>query len=500
MTGVERMKSNVSMLFKSRAFKRGSFSAAFTVIVVAAVVVLNVVVGALASHYYLYVDMTSSQVFKISDEGFALLDGIDSDVNIIFCDEKDTLESSYYKKLVYNTALELSAKYENYHISNLNIYKNPAAVSKYKTTQNTRITDRSVIIESGGEFRVYDIGAFYVYSDSTSSTPWAYNGEYKLISAILQVTASDHPKAYFTTGHGETLVDEALWLLFSEAGYEVATIDLMNEEIDKDARFVIINDPVYDFQGISADTAGKRSEIEKIDDFLDDFGCLMVFVDPDTGKLPVLYSFLEEWGIKFDGRVIKDYDSALTTDGYSIVAQYATGETTGADLISPITKLAAPPKAIVKYATPIRLTFTDNGSRNVSPILMTTKNAVLANADEADIDLDRGQFNLMTLSRETRYVDNEPQYSYVLAAGTTNFATNEYIGQKAYSNGDIIYSAMKQMGKERVPAYLPFKPFDDTALDITADQAVSWTAVILTVFPIIALIICAVVLIRRKHA
>ena len=492
------MNSKISMFFKSRSFKRGSFNAALTVIVIAAVVILNIIVTALAQKYYWYIDMTKDSVFKVSDEGMAIIEGINADINIIFCDDVDNLQSNIYQKSIYNTALELSARFDNISIKHLDIYKNPSSIAKYKMTSATSITDTSVIIESGSEYRVYPLTAFFVFNDENYTDAWAYNGEYELISAILQVTADEYPKAYFTIGHGEMLVDQALWNLFAEAGYEVNTINLMEQDLAPDTRFLIINDPIYDFQGISADTAGKRSEIEKIDDFLDEFGCLMVFTDPDTGELPELYSFLREWGISFGDNAIKDYDNSLTTDGYSVVAQYATGQTTGASLISPITELAAPPKAIVRYAVPINIEFTDNGSRNVSTVLTTSNEAIIS--DEDDIVVGSGKYNLMTLSRETRYVDNQAQYSYVLAAGTTNFATNSYIGQKAYSNSDILYAAMKQMGKERVPVDLDFKPFDDTSLDITSSEATGWTIAIVTVLPIIAILFCIVILIRRKHA
>lgn len=492
------MNTKLSMFFKSRSFKRGSFTAALTIVVIAAVIILNVIVTALTQKYYLYIDMTEDNVFKLSDEATAVIDGITSDVNIIFCDEADSLQSNIYQKSIYNTALELSAKYDNINIKHLDIYKNPSSVSKYKMTTATQITKQSVIIESGGEFRVYPLTAFFVFNDETYSDAWAYNGEYKLISAILQVTADDHPKAYFTVGHGESLVDEALWNLFVDAGYEVGTVNLIDDDIPDDTRFLIINDPIYDFQGITEDTAGKLSEIEKIDDFLDNFGCLMVFVDPDTGELDELSTFLGEWGISIDGRVIKDYDYSLTTDGYAISAQYATGETTGASLISSITSIAEPPKAIVKYATPIRITYTENGSRNVSAVLTTSPDAVIC--DENGTILDSGKYNLMTLSRETRYIDNQAKYSYVIVTGTTNFATNEYVGRKAYSNSDILYAAMKQTGKEKVPLDLDFKPFDDTELDITAKQATSWTIAIIAILPSIAVILCIIILTKRRHA
>ena len=490
--------NKLSMFVKSRSFKRGSLSAALTVIVIAAVIVLNIIVTALAQKYYWYIDMTKDNIFKLTDEALAVVGGIDDEINIIFCNDIDALQSNLFQKSVYNTALELTAAYDNIHIKTLDVYKNPSSVNKYKTTAATKINDQSVIIESGTEFRVFPLQSFFTFNEN--GDVWAYNGEYRIISTILQITASEHPKAYFTIGHGESLADPALWNLFADAGYDVQTVDLTKDDVSEfdDARFIVINDPVYDFQGISADTAGKKSEIEKIDDFLDGFGCLMVFVDPDTAELPVLYSFLKEWGVVFDGRLVKDCDSSLTTDGAAIVAQYSMGENTGASLISSITSMGLPPKAIVKNATPVRMAYSENGNRVISPVLMTTHNARIFGDD--GLAADGGQYNLMTLTRETRYIDNQVQYSYVLAAGTTAFATEEYIGQKAYSNSDILYAAMKQMGKERVPVDLDLKPFDNDALDITATEATGWTVALVTIIPLIAIFICIIVLIRRRHA
>ena len=76
-----------------------------------------------------------------------------------------------------------------------------------------------------------------------------------------------------------------------------------------------------------------------------------------------------------------------------------------------------------------------------------------------------GVYNLMTISRETRMVNNIPRYNYVLVAGTKSFTDDKYVGNPAYGNGDIIYAATKAFGKETVPIDIDFKVFDQTALD-----------------------------------
>lgn len=66
------MKKN---LIHSRKFKHGSVSVALTVLIIAAVVIVNVIASALAARYsWMYIDMTSEQLYTLSDEAIELLD------------------------------------------------------------------------------------------------------------------------------------------------------------------------------------------------------------------------------------------------------------------------------------------------------------------------------------------------------------------------------------------------------------------------------------------
>ena len=66
------MKKN---LLSSRKFKHGSVSLALTVLIIAAVVIVNVIATALAANYsFMYIDMTSEKLYTLSDEAIELLD------------------------------------------------------------------------------------------------------------------------------------------------------------------------------------------------------------------------------------------------------------------------------------------------------------------------------------------------------------------------------------------------------------------------------------------
>ena len=479
----------------SKKFKYGAMAIVLTAVVITAVVIINVIFSALAYNKNWYIDLTKDKLYGLSDAGRDMLDDIDHEIVIHFCAPYDELEANYYQKMVFELVKEMAASYDNITYDYIDIISNPTAVNKYKSTTATSIKTTNIIVESGTEFRVFALEAMFVFNDS--QVVWAFNGEKKLITAMTQITQAETPIAYFTHTHGETLTNEMIEL-FYDAGYEVLPIDLTKEDPSEDARLIVISNPIYDFEGISEDTKGRKSEIEKIDDFLDGWGSIMVFNDPDTGDLPELYEFLSEWGISFEKALIKDPSASIDTEHYSLVGNYALGEESlGASLVSPITSIGTPPKTIVRYARPINLLWEAKDGRVTSTVLFTSDKA------EKYIDgkkAEEGQFNLVTLSRESRYIENTPHYSYVFAIGSQYFTSADYLGRNTYGNSDIIYNMMRTMGKTQVPIDLDFKLFEDESLDITTQEAANWTIFLTAFIPLICLISGVVVWIRRKHA
>ena len=104
-----------------------------------------------------------------------------------------------------------------------------------------------------------------------------------------------------------------------------------------------------------------------------------------------------------------------------------------------------------------------------------------------------------TVTVDSRYIKNEPHYSYVLAAGTASFADDAYIGGRSYANRDIIFNAMKNFGRKTVPLDLDFKVFEDEGLDITKAQANRLTVLITVVPSVIVFGVGIYVWTRRRY-
>lgn len=563
--------------FNKRKFRYAGTSVALTALIIAAVIIFNVIFSALSTKFLWYVDMTPDLLYSLSDECIDLIqngddsfdnstnspvamvdkiraenkaynaensltEGMDgyrdehSMINIIFCDDADTLQANSTQRYVYYTALELQEKFPDYiNIINYNIIRNPSAVSKYKVTSTSTIATTSVIVEFGTEFRIYTLRSFFTFSSDEDEEPWAYNGEKKFAAGILAVTRAESPIACITANHGESLSDYELLYTLEDAGYTVAYIDLANEEIPADCRLIVVYNPNSDF--LVKDGISDVDEISKLDAFLDGTNSMMVFLSPDTPVLTNFEEYLEEWGISFDRftdstgtypYMVQDKSQALSTDGFTIVSNYVTKGVAGS-LTEDMRSVAIPKKVIFSNAMSISYSdryspthytdeedstnsfdyasYSSNGTyRSIYNLFTASENAVAyANGREVEKSTAENPLALMTVSVEDR-TTQESNYttvneaSYVIACGSTGFASETLLQSSSYGNTDLLLSALRAIGREPVPVGLTFKPFADSTIDtITTAQSRNITIVFAVVPAVLAIGVGIFVIVRRKN-
>ena len=85
---------------KQRKFKYGGAAVAFTTAFIAAIIIINAIFTAAANKYALYIDMTTSHYYDISDTTKSLLKDFDDDVTIIFCTPIDRLPDNQVSSMI----------------------------------------------------------------------------------------------------------------------------------------------------------------------------------------------------------------------------------------------------------------------------------------------------------------------------------------------------------------------------------------------------------------
>ena len=555
-----------------RKLRYGGVSVALTALIIAVVILFNVLFSALAQKFLWRVDLTPDYVFTLSERAIDIIangdekfdtqspiervkedraNGINETINIIFCDEPDTLEGNLAQRYVYETARELEKNFPEYiSVQTVNIIRNPSAVSRFKKTSLSQITKTSVIIEYGSKYSVRELESFYIYDTEDTSKLWAYNGEKAFVSSILSVTRVVKPIACITTNHLETfdIKTSAFATTLQDAGYEVQYLDLSKEEIPAACRVIVVFDPKEDFTVFKpSNPIATVDELEKLDTFLDNGNSLMVFMNPSTEKLTDFEEWLEEWGIKFNRstdsaneaklvpHLVEDRSQSIQSadrDAYTFIADYAIGGL-GSSLTAEMRSRAVPQKMIfrnamsISYADEFKPTThipdesstsetdvqheyglrKDNGiQRSIFDVFVTSSEAkAYAGAKEAEVATEAERIKLMTVSVENKHIQEDNysttnQAAYVLACGTTDIVQDELLQSGAYGNTDFFLMALRAIGREAVPVGIDFKPFADDTIDTVTSSAATQYTVVLAVIPAAcALATGIVVIVRRKN-
>ena len=465
-----------------------------TILVIAAILAANVGLTALVWNNDLFLDLTETKVvsgvryktfglYTLREAMTDVLDDIDDEITIVFCDEPDRLMQSSLSRPVYLMALEMQRKYDNIKVEYINVEDNPTAVQKYKRNSAVEITPSHVVVTHDNDFRLFPVNSFWTYT--TENEIYGFDGEYKVAMAILSLTAIEKPSVCFTVGHGERPADPdspetyAFYDLIINAGFNVKTVDLEREDIPDDCVLLIMNGPTEDYVSENINSVEYVSPIEKIDRFLAKYNSLMYFRDPGTGSLPAIDELMYEWGMTFGDDVISDNTQSLSVstpvgDGSvllrdSLIATYS-DDTFGLSLYDEIAGLASPPNTIVEHAGAITNHWPENShysngvGRKLAPVLLSGENSKLYN-ENGDITDGEGSYMTAAITYEVKSRNNVDYYAYVFGASTTELVSSDYLAGNTYANYDIVYAAVRALARvtyassETIESDLEFKHF-----------------------------------------
>lgn len=524
----------MNKFLKNKSFRFGSFSILLTVSVIAVVVVFNVIVSNLATQFNWYFDMTSENIYSVSEETKTVLRTLDDgtkQITIYFLADEAKLtrgassSNSYGSstlwgmKPIHELALELADEFDYISVDYIHITKEPDRIKEivgddvYASTtfaQNYVIIDNvTEYVDQNGEVydlvhnaRIFSRDSFYSFDYSTYYVN-AFRGDYRLCTGIASVSVdpTTAPVAYFLTGHGESVGDydwtdsdsstvdydygdaQALWQTFRDCGFSIRKINLAYENFDAEGCSVaVIYAPQTDL--IAESNSEQFNEISKLQSYMEsEDHSLMVYMDTDTRTLTNLENFLQDaYGISFENAKIKDSGShSVSTDGYSVVGDAVSSDYTD--------------KAIFRSCRPIVISPIEGITTTVLYQIPSSSSATYQSSGEV-VSYSEQQGQLMTLS-ETSYG------SKVFACSTSLFVDGVYMDSPVYANRSVILSVIDSMTSSLNLTILQnpsYKMISSDSLDLTTQEALLWTIGVSAVLPTIFAVIGLVVFLRRRHS
>lgn len=487
--------------FKTQKWKHGGIATAFTAGFIVLVILVNVVVSILSDRFpSMNLDLSADSSYTLSETALEVVDAVTQPTKITICanpDSAGSLLDSYY--LDYGQVMTLASKMaernSNITVEYVDLDTNPTFASNYSEALSTG----SVIVETDQRHRVLSINDLF----STSTNQQTYQTTYysrvdgALASAVNQANATTLPVAAFVTGHNEMMDSSALKSLLSSNNFETVDFNLLTDEIPEDTQLLVITTPSTDF---------TEEELEKLDNYLNDTSraatrSMMVTFYPSQDEMPVLASFMEEWGV----RVSKDV--VVETDANHVVSSNPTAimvDTSGSSInfggdSSTYNYLTMP------QSSPIELLYSTQSGITTYELASSYDTTYLVNADnanEADTE-NTDSYLVAALSQKPISIDGENYTANVFTLTSSLMIDGTYLNSSAFANSSYLVDMVKYAtDTTNSDMGVTIKSVEVNALDLTMSASVA-TIIGLVIFtiiiPLAILIAGIVVFLKRRH-
>ncbi|HYE73652.1 MAG TPA: Gldg family protein [Blastocatellia bacterium] len=413
--------------FGRRSTRLGANSALVTLAVIAILGFLNF----LGYRYHKRVDLTSEQLYSLSDQTRKVVSGLQKDVKIYYFNRTDSV---------------LRDMVEEYRDLNPRI-----------TYERIDIQARPEIAQQFGNPRV---GDGIVVSGNKREKLAGTGGEQELTNAIMKVTRDAAKNICFIEGHGEKSIAgggqdgySVIAGALKNDNYETKTINLLTaNEVPGDCSVVVIAGPKKAF---------NANETDAISKFLDGGGKVMIAADPDIEL--ELGNLLKNWNIELNkDTVISDVIIPQLGRAAPIVLDYGTHA---------ITKDFGKVGTVFPLARSIK---TDTAKPEV------TVNAILRSSEGSfgETELQGGAPPQLDESKDTKgpltlgvaaskkVGDKEAR---LVVVGDSDFAANPYASLPSLANRDFFVNAVNWLAQDE--DLIAIKPKSQTNRTITLDAA-----------------------------
>lgn len=466
-----------------KALINGSYSMAYTLILIAVVVVINLIVAEIPENYT-QIDVSIQKLYTISDDTLEFLDELDQDVTIYHMVQSGQEDDILQKML---TRYEEASKHIKVETKDPVLYPNFA--SQYTDAQ---LTDNSLIVVNGDKSKVVNYNSLYevnydYYTGSSSTT--GFDGEGQIDSAIAYVTSDDIPVIYTLEGHSEMKVNSDLQNSMEKANYQIESLNLLTADgVPEDAGCLLIASPQNDL---------SEDEAKKVISYLEDGGKAMIFTDYINLEMPNLKSVFENYGVTYENGVVLEGDSRhyIMQVPYYLVPAINSTEITS-EMVLDNRYVLMPIAQSVKILDEYRESLT------IEPILTTSENAYI----KADVENmktfekedgdQEGQFHLGVCISEEINDEKSTQIAYYSSASLIDLGTDQ---QVSGGNSELVLATLGWMCENETPVIsVAGKDLTMDYLTVPEYDASYWSAITCGVIPVTFLLIGAVIWFKRR--
>ena len=462
----KRLKNRPIMnMLGKRSTKFGANALTMIIIVLGILILINF----LGTRHHHRFDTTAGNRFSLSDHSIKVLRGVDQEVVITaFLQGEDTALRDLLAEYAYANRL-VSFRF-------IDPDSEPNMAKAYEITRYG-----TIVVESGDKVEKIE-----------------QHTEEELTNAILSVTREGKKVICVLSGHGEKDIDSE-----DPRGYSFVREALENENYDI-RRLILATEGQVPSDCSVLLMAGPEkppleAELEAIERYLDGGGKVMVLLEPHpaTG----LAEFLKLYGLQVGQDLVLDasgvgrlfgmgpamplvsqYESHAITDDFDIMTFFPTARS--------VTPAPTPPPDL-----------------SVQPLARTGPNSwgeTELGTETAQLDPDRDLPGPVTIAAAVDARSGEPvtdtasaePHTRLVVFGDSDFASNAYFATSG--NGDLFLNALNWLAQEEDLISIRPRDLEDRRVTLTPRQSRMIFSISVILMPLAALILGAVIWVRRR--
>ena len=504
-----------------RRMRIKAISTALTIVVIVGIILLNVIVSAVADRYPFTIDTSSDKMFTLSEDAKSFAKSVKNEVEVVVLADPESYFLSVanqlysYYQVDFSRQLERVSREVSTALNQLNKHSdgkitytfiNPdQEPEKYAKYEKYNVdSEYNLLFISGERYQKDSLGNMAAPMDTYTVNSYV---EKVLISKINALQGDNDRIIQVLTGHKENEATIAgIKRLYELNGYIFEDLDITGSaEISEHAEVLLIAAPQTDY---------TDTEVRRISNWLENDTKrnhhLMVFVDPDkpVSEFPNLYGMLkDEYKIEITDQRIYETDSNLYfSDGESYNPEYVWADIPSNQYTSNAYggAVKAPGSRRLLCSLPSSATSTGIEEWGLQLVSHSDTARVKTLGSDAETEIKADEYPLISAVSyvyETQDNNNmnEDATTTVTVFGSAAMAYGAYIQDYSTNNEELLLDVIHSVTGYQSDIAISDKVFANDVTQFTARAQMTWGIWVFTVgLPVVVLVICLVVFLRRR--
>lgn len=479
---------------RRRNLKYGGYQTITTLIVLAALVLVNVLFGMLNIN----VDMTSEDIYTPGEKTLEILNELEDNIHIYGFYNQGTETNTTNARVIKLTQeyADLSDKVTFTRIDPLN---NPTFADQFLSADVESIDNGSLVVQNETTKKYKIVTLSQMYETSTDSSTYSttitgFSAEEAITSAIQYVTLAQTPVIYELQGHSETLLPSGFQDYLSASNFDITTMNLVTEGITElegdNYTIIVINKPKTDL---------SESEYDTLLNFVQTGGKILFLASYDTPELPYFQKLLAYYGLGYETGVMIETDTShYYTNPVCLIPELSETSDITSDMYDDTNSYV-----IMTLAAAVTTSEDISVHYTVDKFVTTSDSAVIkgennqaATYEEGDT---KGPFDLAVMVEEGISKGNSIVYGRICVIGNSDFIDTDSGMYVTTGNYRLVASVLDKMQDSSNSLYISTKSIEEGTISTTTTNFLVGILVFVILIPAALIITGVVIGSRRKH-